>query len=178
VAPGLAVAEHLHGDPRGHPLQQQGRGRVPGVMQPGRANLSLAEQRVPCPAVLPGVDGPTVGLREHQVGVLPERAGCQALRGLQSPMLTQGLDELRGEHDGTSTDPTLGLDEDEALSCLALERPPHGERPLCQPEVRHRPTASTDREGGEEIATSRTQVYGLIRSGDLPAIRIGTDRGQ
>jgi prophage regulatory protein len=33
-------------------------------------------------------------------------------------------------------------------------------------------------EVAEELATSRTQVYALSRSGDLPAIRMGAGRGQ
>ncbi len=90
---GVGVAEEAHGEPRRHPLdQEEGGGRVTGVVQAGVADGGQAEDPVPLGrvgflttrgAVLPG---------EHEAVVGPPAPGSRPLGCLGSGVATERLD--------------------------------------------------------------------------------------
>jgi hypothetical protein len=132
----LRVPEDLHGHAgRDALLEQQGRGRVPSIVEPGVADAGQRQQRLPRLPIRAGVDGSTVDLREQQPVLLPLRTGGEALLELRRPVSAQGVAQAVGQHDRAAAGPALRLVEDQALADQALHRPLHRERPGVEVDV-------------------------------------------
>ena len=88
------MAKHLLHDADVYPLlDQQSRRRVPGIMDPGVADLRLAQDSLPRAPVLGTFDRASAPGGEHQIVVRPRAACAQPFRGLPLAMLAQQLQE-------------------------------------------------------------------------------------
>ena len=81
------------------------------------------------------VDRPTVGLREHEVLVVPLVGGEHPLAGLTTLVLDQLRDQPRRQGEGPDAALGLGRLEDEALALDAVDRAPHRERATEQIDI-------------------------------------------
>ena len=88
------VSENLlhHADVRAL-LDQQRRGGMPGIVDPGIPHLRLAQDSLPGSPILSALDGAAMAGREHQIMVRPRTARSQPLGGLPPMVLPQQLQE-------------------------------------------------------------------------------------
>lgn len=110
------MAKHLLDDADMHArLDQESRGSVPGIVDPGVADLRLPKDGLPRPPVLSPFDRTATPGREHQVMVCPRAARPQPLRGLLLAMLPQQLQE-RGRTLKSEPALPLALPENDAAA--------------------------------------------------------------
>src|ERR1700679_906391 len=105
-------------------------------MKSGLANASILEELAPGPVVISRVNRSARWGREHEVAVLPHRAGEQPLLVLLRSVLFEMGDQRCGQHDGAGAGSALRRHQCEAFAFDALKRSPDSEDALAEVDVR------------------------------------------
>jgi len=110
------MAKHLLDDADVDALRdQQSRGCVPGIVDPGIPDLRLLEDGLPGPPVLGAFDRTAAPGGEHQIMIRPRTARPQPVGSLLLALLLQQLQERRRALEGELAFP-LALPENDAAS--------------------------------------------------------------
>ncbi|WP_338184122.1 hypothetical protein [Jatrophihabitans sp.] len=120
------MAEQLHDHARVHAFrEQQGRCGVAAVVKTYMADPSSLQQRAPVVVVGLLVDGPSVGLGEDEVLVLPVVACQHSLAELSRLVLLESRDQRHGQSQRALAAFGLGGLVDQSAAFDAVDRATH-----------------------------------------------------